>query len=115
MAHYNLSLMYSEGKGVEKDNKKKVYHLEEAAIGGHPDARFNLGCIKGNNERSVKHFIIAAKLGDDDALEAVKQGFAHGVASKEDYEATLRGYNAAVDATKSSQRDVAEEFEEAEE
>ncbi len=110
MAHYNLSLMYSEGKGVEKDNKKKVYHLEEAAIGGHPDARFNLGCIKGNNERSVKHFIIAAKLGDDDALEAVKMGFSHGFVSKEEYAGALRGHQAAVDATKSEQRDEAYAF-----
>jgi TPR repeat protein len=38
-AHYNLSIMYSEGQGNEKDLKKKVYHLEEAAIGGHADAR----------------------------------------------------------------------------
>jgi hypothetical protein len=28
--------LYHEGKGVEKDNKKEVYHLEEAAIGVIP-------------------------------------------------------------------------------
>jgi len=33
-AHYLLSCLYDEGKGVEKDVKKKDYHLEEAAIGG---------------------------------------------------------------------------------
>jgi TPR repeat protein len=31
-AHYNLSCLYREGKGVGKDMKKLVYHLEEAAI-----------------------------------------------------------------------------------
>ena len=41
-AHHNLSVMYREGKGVEKDMKKAVYHMEQAAIGGHADARFNL-------------------------------------------------------------------------
>jgi TPR repeat protein len=29
-AHYN-SIMYLHGQGVEKEKKKKVYHLEEAA------------------------------------------------------------------------------------
>ena len=29
-SHHNLSLMYHKGEGVEKDEKKKVYHLEEA-------------------------------------------------------------------------------------
>jgi hypothetical protein len=58
----------------------------------------------------MKHFFIAAKLGDNAALDTVKTGFAHGLASKEDYEAALRGHQAAVDATKSTQRDAAEEF-----
>jgi hypothetical protein len=111
--HYNLSVMYHEGKGVEKDEKKEIYHLEEAAIGGHPDARHNLAVHEGENgrhDRMVKHWIIAAKLGDDDALEEVKKGFMDGYVSKEDYAAALRGHQAAVDATKSSQRDVAQKF-----
>ena len=111
MAHYNLSFMYAEGEGVERDLKKKVYHLEEAAIGGHPSARYNLGCHEGRNgrpDRAVKHFIIAAKLGHDRAWEEVEKGFQMGWAYKEDYEVALRGYQAAVDATKSKQRKEAE-------
>ena len=38
-AHYELALMYDKGEGVEKDLKKEMHHLEEAAIGGHPEAR----------------------------------------------------------------------------
>ena len=39
IAHYQLSCLYKEGGGVvEKDKKKRVYHLEEAAIGGLVDA-----------------------------------------------------------------------------
>ena len=57
----------------------------------------------------MKHFIIAAKLGDDGALEKVKKGFSIGIVSKEDFEAALRGHQAAVDATKSAQRAAAEE------
>jgi hypothetical protein len=39
----------------------------------------------------------------------VKNGFAHGLVSKEDFEAALRGHQAAVDATKSADREEAEE------
>ena len=112
-AHYNLSIMYQKGEGVEKDIKKEMYHLEEASIGGHPEARYNLGCYEWNNgrpERALKHCIIAAKLGDDDALSKVKYGFRRGLVSKEDFEAALRGHQAAVDATKSQQRDAAAEY-----
>ena len=54
--------------------------------------------------RAMKHFIIAANLGYDDALEEVKKGFMKGCVSKEEYEAALRGHQAAVDETKSEQR-----------
>ena len=62
-AHYNLSVMYFNGEGVEKDEKKHIYHLEEAAIAGHPRARYNIGFEElenGRIERARKHFIIAA-------------------------------------------------------
>jgi tetratricopeptide (TPR) repeat protein len=112
-AHYNLAVMYDKGRGVEKDPKREMYHLEEAAIGGHPGARFNLGINEGRNgewDRAAKHLIIAAKLGHHGALKMVKENFRRGFLSKEDYEAALRGHQAAVDATKSAQRDAAEEF-----
>jgi hypothetical protein len=53
--------------------------------------------------------IIAAKLGYDDALNKLKEYFAKGFVSKEDYASALRGHQVAVDATKSEQRDAAEE------
>ena len=109
-AHYNLSVMYREGGEVEKNEEKEVYHLEEAAIGGHHLARSSLGCYEGNAVRhdiAMRHFIIAAKLGYDDALEDVKKGFQRGFVSKEDYASALRGHQAAVDATKSEQREEA--------
>ena len=112
-SHYEISLLYGDGKGVEKDKKKEIHYLEEAAIGGHPDARHNLGCVELGNrsvDRAVKHYTIAAKLGHDGALEALKKGFEFGLAKKEDYEAALRGHQAAVDATKSQQRDAAAEW-----
>eukprot|EP00984_Skeletonema_dohrnii_P010385 scaffold4045_cov105-Skeletonema_dohrnii-CCMP3373.AAC.9 len=110
-AHFNLSLMYHEGKGVEKDKKKMWHHLEEAAIAGHTFARHNLGFLEnkdGRYERAMKHWIIAAKLGFDASLETLKDAFGKGYVSKEDFAAALRAHQAAVDATKSPQREAAE-------
>ncbi len=112
-AHYNLSVAYHLGRGVEKDKKKEVYHMEEAAIGGHFNARYNLGANEwnsGRDERAMKHYVIAANLGHDNGLERVKQGFVDGIVNKEDYEAALRGHQAAVDETKSKQREEAYAF-----
>jgi TPR repeat protein len=107
-AHAQLGYMYALGKGIEKDEEKAVYHYEKAAIGGHPYARHNLGCIEEENgkmERAVKHFIIAANLGDDLSMKALWQHFAAGNITKEDLEATLRSHQAALDAMKSEQRE----------
>ena len=85
-------------------------------IKGHPDARFNLGAHEGNSgriHRASKHFAIAAKLGDNGALEKVKEHFLKGFVSKEDYETALRGHQAAVDATKSEQREKVSKLMEA--
>ena len=96
------------------DIQKATHHWEEAAIGGHLDDRFNLGVddIKsGRTERAVKHFIIAANLGHDDSIAELRDYFRVGSVRKEDYAAALRAYQAAVDATKSPQREKASEVE----
>ena len=110
-AHYQLGVMYREGNGVGKDEEKEVFHLEKAAVGGHPGARHNLGVIEGNNgsiERAVKHFIIAANLGWDDSMKALWKEYSAGHITKKDLESVLRTHQAAVDATKSSQREKGE-------
>ncbi len=110
-AHHNLGYMYWKGEGVEKDEEKEVYHYEKAAICGNPDARHNLGCYEernGNTERAVKHYIIAAKLGYELSMKALWVASSAGAITKKDLEATLRTHKAAIDATKSSQRDAAE-------
>jgi hypothetical protein len=115
-AHYALSCMYHKGDGVEKDMKEQVYHAEQAAIGGHPNARFNLGYYEFQNgrfKRAVKHLIIAANLGYHDSLEGLRHLYADGHATKEEYANALRAYQAAVDATKSSEREKAEAYYEA--
>ena len=108
-SHYNLSLMLLVGE-VEEDEEKQLYHLEEAAIRGHPNARYNLACHeKWNNrfDRAGKHHIIAANLGYDLSIQALKDFYKDGLVSKEDFAAALRGHQAAVDETKSQQREAA--------
>jgi tetratricopeptide (TPR) repeat protein len=112
-AHAGLGGLYYKGLGgVEKDEKKALPPLEQAAIGGHPQARYLLAAHEienGRFERAAKHFIIAANLGHDHSLKSVKRLFMQGVVSKEEYAAALRAHQAAVDATKSAERDKAEE------
>ena len=112
-AHYNLSISYQKGDGVEGDEKKEVYHLEEAVIRGHPEARHNLAVLEWKNgriERAVKHWIIAATLGDDSAIKSLKECYKDGDVSKDDFATALRAHHAAVDATKSPQREEAARF-----
>ena len=111
VAHYRLGTLYRDGEGVEKDEKRTVWHFEEAAIAGHPIARHNLGWLEVVNDRmdrAAKHWIIAAKLGFDTSLRNVKSAYKDGHVSKEDFAAALRGHRAAIVATKSPQRQEAE-------
>jgi tetratricopeptide (TPR) repeat protein len=112
-AHYQLGMMCWRGDGVTKDEEKAVYHLELAAIGGDPEARYNLGCIEGNNgniERAVKHFIVAANLGDEDSMKMLWKEYSAGNITKDDLEATLRTHKAAMDAMNSPEREAAMKF-----
>ena len=109
-AHFQLSIFYIRGVGVEKDEVREVHHAEQAAIGGHPDARYNLGCVEHDNgryDKAARHWIIASKLGHDDSLEEVKNLYKAGFVSKEDFAAALRCHKAAIDATKTPQREEA--------
>jgi localization factor PodJL len=109
--HYRLGGMYHRGEGVEKDLEKGIHHFEKAAICGNPDARHYLAIIEGgenrNFERMVKHLIIAAKLGHDESMKALGKIYSAGNITKEEVDDTLRGHQAAIDATKSAQRDAA--------
>ena len=119
-AHSRLAFMYHEGLGVERDSGKFIHHLEEAAIGGHPSARHDLGRnehTKGNMERAAKHWIIAANQGHDTSLERLMKMFklerlegGRRSVSEEDLADALRGHQSAVVATKSPQREAAAAF-----
>ena len=110
-AQFKLGKMYMVGEGVEIDEEKAVYHYEKTAIGGHAGARYALAFVEaknGNTERAVKHWIIAANLGCEYSMKRLLPMYKDGCITKEDYGATLRTHQAAIDATKSAQRDEAE-------
>jgi TPR repeat protein len=128
-AHYGLGGMYWKGQFVEKDEDKAAYHWEKAAIGGHPQARHELAVMEarngnmeaavnaiikrnGNIERAVKHYIIAANLGHEKSMEALRKHYSLGNVTKEEFDTTLLSHQAAIDAMKSEQREEAEEVEE---
>ena len=111
--HFRLACLYQEGKGVQKDVGKMIYHAEEAAIAGHPDARYLIGEHEYNNynlERAVKHFIISAKQGHDASMKTLMDFFKRRFVSKDDLAVALRAHKAAVDATKSPQRELEEKI-----
>ncbi len=108
-SHYQISQIYTFSHGVKQDIRKIIYHTEQAAIGGHVFARHSLGKWEesnGNIDRATKHLIIAANLGYDDSLQKLKEYYTKGVVSKEEFAAALRAHQAAVEATRSPQRDA---------
>ena len=109
-AHYELGLRLYTGIGGEKDKKKAIQHYKLAAIGGHERARYWLGTIEmsnGNINHAIKHFIIAAKSGEEDSLKKVGEGYKARFVTKDEYANTLRAYQESVDEMKSKQREEA--------
>ena len=93
-AHNQLSFMYLNGSGVDKDEQKGIHHLEVAAICGHPEARYHLAMHEGRNrkiDRSVKHLIIAANLGHDKSIQKLMVAYKAGRVDKEEFAAALMG------------------------
>ncbi len=82
LAHYQLSVVYYTGKGVGMDEQQRVYHLEQVAIGGTPEALQN-----GRYERATKHFIIAAKLGlgESKSMTPLKKAYGRGSSVEKTY------------------------------
>jgi TPR repeat protein len=111
-AYRQLGCVYMNGDGgVEKDEKKGRHFHELAAIGGNARSRHILGVIEhqaGNMEKSIKHHMIAARLGHTGSLNQIKQSFlTGGGATRDDYLQSLRSYQQYVEEARSAQRDVA--------
>lgn len=109
-AALNLGIMYKKGDGVEQDINKYVHYTQMAAMKGNVQARFNLGTIEGqqgNTVRATKHFAIAARAGDDEALKICTEGYRAGFLSKDEFEQILRCHKEEKESMKSEQRDIA--------
>ena len=103
VAYFNLGNLYLVGNGVEVDKRKVKYYHELAAMMGFADARHNLGVLEAEGqsgnydracvERSMKHFILAARAGYEASLGIVKGGFKEGMVTKDEFANTLRAYH----------------------
>jgi len=108
VAYYNLGNSYMDGEGVEVNMKKAKHYWELAAMKGHVEARSNLGVAEakaGNWQRSLKHFMIAAKAGSNQSMDNVQAGYKCGIVTKDEYEVILRAHQKSIDGMKSESRD----------
>ncbi|EJK52075.1 hypothetical protein THAOC_28694, partial [Thalassiosira oceanica] len=109
-AHYKLGVAYYIGEGVEEDKPRGIQHWQEAAMKGDADSRHNLGALEddsGNCNLAVQHWMISAKMGIEKSLDAIKDTFMGGRATKAQYAEALRGYGDATEEMKSHQREEA--------
>ncbi|EJK69230.1 hypothetical protein THAOC_09527 [Thalassiosira oceanica] len=109
-AEYRLGQMYYNGEGVEEDKLRGIQHWQEAAMKGHVLSRRGLGLVEyseGNYKLAVQHWMISAKMGHDNSLNAIKEMFMGGEATKAQYAEALRGFGDAAEEMKSHQREEA--------
>ncbi|EJK71594.1 hypothetical protein THAOC_06945 [Thalassiosira oceanica] len=109
-AHCILGIMYCNGEGVRQDVARCIRHWQQAAIQGHPESRLMLGAHEydiRNYGLAVRHWMIAAKLGCENSLNSIKDMFMEGHATKAQYAEALRGYQNALEETRSHLREEA--------
>ena len=110
-ALFKMGMEFYQGdRDVSQDKAKGVRCLESAAMQGCAKSRSKLGIVEynnGNHDRAVRHFLISAKMGFNLSLDMIRDMFADGLANKAQYAEALKGYQDAVEETKSSQRDEA--------
>ena len=110
IAHYQLGVGLNHGYGVEQDKARAVEHWQHAAMKGHIESRHSLGvveCMARNYNLAVKHLLISAKMGYKLSLDMMKEMISLGAATKVQYAEALKGYQEAVEDTKSPARDEA--------
>jgi len=111
VAYNNIGLAYMLGEGVEVDKKKAYHYYKLSAMAGNATARRNLGHVEGregkNQDRALKHYMIAVRGGDSESLKGINMMYSAGYATKEDYTKALQSYQAYLEEVKSPQRDKA--------
>ncbi len=88
-AAYALSLYYSVGRGVRRDEDRSLALLTEAADGGCIPACYRLGlfCLEGhaqvrNHDRAVAHFAKAAALWADERVHVPQSRHPEGILAR---------------------------------
>ena len=84
-AYFSIGAVNSSGRGVAVDKEKAKHYYELAAMMGDETARNNLGFFEqkaGNMERAMKHYIISACGGYEEALFCVQRGYKNGIVTK---------------------------------
>ena len=110
---YGLGVAYYYGEGVQEDKAKGAEYYRKAAIRGHVESRFRFGDHEGmeeNHDRAMRHFLISAKMGHRLSLEMIEEAFKVGMATKEQYTQARKGYQDALEETKSHDRDEAKAY-----
>ena len=113
-ALFDIGVSYTQGIGVEADIEKGVKFFEKGAMQGCAECRYTLGIYEGkkrNYGRAVRHWMISANMGHENSLENIKKLFMNGAVTKEQYTEALRGYQVAVEETKSHEREEAKKLE----
>lgn len=94
-----------------QDKSRHNLYLEKAAKKGHVGSRHNLGGFElkenRNFDRALRHYMISAKTGFNPSLDLVRGLLTLNRATKTQYAEALKGYQDAVEETKSSQREEA--------
>ena len=109
-ALHNMGDIYYHGKGVKRDKSKGLRCWESAAMQGGVHSRHCLGCIEYTQhcefDRAVRHFLISAKMGLKPSLDIIRRMLVDGTATKAQYAEALKGYQAAMEETKSPDREL---------
>jgi len=114
-SYCNIGYAYSNGEGVQRDEKKATHYYELAAMVGDVLARYKLGTVEvraGNYGRALKHYMIAVEGGDNDSLKRIKQMYSYGHATRDDYGKALQAYQEYLVEIKSVDRDKAAAYRE---
>ena len=111
----SIGFAYNYGRGIDIDKEKAKHYYELAAMRGNANARHNLGnkeANTGNYNRAVNHYMIAARSGNGDSLNNIKEMYLQGDVTKEDYTKALQLYQVYLGEIKSPQRDKAAAYSE---
>ena len=107
----NLSVLYTEDI---PDAARMIQYAEEGVRRGNVACMNDVGAhahqSSGNTEEATRHFMMAARFGDDEAMQNLTEYYRHELVSKEDLATTLRAHQAAHDKGKSESREYARRY-----